>query len=334
MVDVIERLYETYTNHGIKECQITDILEKHHGQANQIIEALRQSNIGKINAGGKEDFIYLTDESIEKIISIHKNMRNYNIYLSHHSGKNNFFNVPTEIVEKLSKNYAYGKEQVSINHQTYYFQNVSKFSVFTNELGMNASYFQEIAEREGYKGFINRHKTLSPEQLSEEGEDVTSTFIDDEPFGYKSESKIDEVISSADFYINHNRIKELENIKSKEFDLTKLIKICQELNDNWIDENYFTVGLLLRTIINHVPPIFGKYSKMSEVISNMQGKSLKNHFERLNNSLRTTADFYTHDVIRHKENLPTPQQVDFKSETDFLLDAIIKELTNLAVAGV
>jgi hypothetical protein len=102
-----------------------------------------------------------------------------------------------------------------------------------------------------------------------------------------------------------------------------LIRLCQELNSNWINNNFFTVGLLLRTIINHVPPLFG-FQTFDQVVANYGGgTSFKKNMDTLNQSLRSIADHYTHLTIRKKEPLPNEIQVDFKQNLDFLLSEIV-----------
>jgi hypothetical protein len=107
-----------------------------------------------------------------------------------------------------------------------------------------------------------------------------------------------------------------------------LIQICDELNSNWINRNYFTVGLLVRTILNHVPPVFGQFTTFDQVQSQYGGVSFKKSIKALNESLRGIADGYNHQLIRRKEALPSPQQIDFKPNIDVLLSEIVSILTD------
>lgn len=77
---------------------------------------------------------------------------------------------------------------------------------------------------------------------------------------------------SASFYVDNATILHLSEINSETFDLTKLIKLCKELNDNYSLENYLACGMILRSILDHIPPIFGKRS-FDEVSSNFGSQS-------------------------------------------------------------
>jgi len=84
--------------------------------------------------------------------------------------------------------------------------------------------------------------------------------------------------------------------------------------------------MLLRSIINHVPPIFG-CKTFSEVVNNYKGSgSFKHSMEYLEISLRKIADSYLHIPIRKKESLPNLTQVDYSSDLDILLAEICRLL--------
>lgn len=132
-------------------------------------------------------------------------------------------------------------------------------------------------------------------------------------------------VSDFDTFIDESRIDELEAIDSDQFDLSKLIRLCEELNSNYSEQNYYSVALLSRAIIDHVPPIFG-LDNFNQVAAQHGGKSIKTLFEKLNKSLRSIADHHIHQVIRKKEVHPNKTQIDFKVELDKLLAEIIQIL--------
>ena len=82
-----------------------------------------------------------------------------------------------------------------------------------------------------------------------------------------------------------------------------------------------------RTILHHVPPIFG-LKCFDEIANNYGGpkdhKSFKKNMTHLNESLKNIADSYLHLQIRKKEVLPTENQIDFKQDMDVLLGEIIR----------
>jgi hypothetical protein len=76
-------------------------------------------------------------------------------------------------------------------------------------------------------------------------------------------------------YIEQSRIDELAGIKSKKYDTSKLISLCLELNQCSTIGSVIAVAGLQRTIINHVPPIFG-YNDFGQVVAQYNtGKSRK-----------------------------------------------------------
>jgi hypothetical protein len=127
-------------------------------------------------------------------------------------------------------------------------------------------------------------------------------------------------------YVNESRILELEALKNKEFDLSRLIRLLEEINVCFQNECYTAVALLVRAIIDHVPPIF-KVKSFSEVANNYSGtKSFKESMDHLEKSCRRIADQQIHCQIRKSEVLPNQTQVDFKNDLDFLLSEIFRIL--------
>jgi len=102
--------------------------------------------------------------------------------------------------------------------------------------------------------------------------------------------------------------------------------MCREINDNFSRENYISVIVLVRSVLDHIPPIFG-YKSFSEIVNNAKlAKSTKASFEHLDTSSRNIADAYLHIQIRDKEILPTEKQVNFSHDIDTLLGEIIRIL--------
>lgn len=131
-------------------------------------------------------------------------------------------------------------------------------------------------------------------------------------------------------YVDLSRLKELNNLKNKsniEFDLTKLIKMCEELNKCYSNECYLAVAMLLRSILDHVPPIFKKQS-FAEIANNYEGKSFMKSMKKLQESSRNISDRLLHNPIRKSETLPTVTQIDFRNDLDVLLEEIVGVLKN------
>lgn len=127
-------------------------------------------------------------------------------------------------------------------------------------------------------------------------------------------------------FVDSQRVKELKTSTSKSYDLSRLIRMCEEINDNFSKENYISVIVLTRTILNHVGPIFS-FKSFTEVANNYKcEKSLKEIFQHLENSSRKIADGYLHIPVRYKEILPTRTQVNFSHDVDSLLGEIVRIL--------
>jgi len=124
-------------------------------------------------------------------------------------------------------------------------------------------------------------------------------------------------------YVSHQRIEELDKITC-EFDFSKLIAMLKELNVAHQHELFYSVGCLLRAILDHVPPVFC-FKNFNEVANNYQGtKSFKEAMKGLNDQMRKITDSYLHTQIRNKEVLPVKQQVEARNSLDLMLSEIIR----------
>lgn len=126
-------------------------------------------------------------------------------------------------------------------------------------------------------------------------------------------------------YIDSSLIEELSRIQSKNYDLTKVVQFCKEINGTYSAGYFISLALLIRALINHIPPIFGQQT-FQQVVSQAT-KSRKELFKQLDDVARDVGDLHSHDTIRHKENLPTKKQLEpFKPNIEFLLQEIINKL--------
>lgn len=127
-------------------------------------------------------------------------------------------------------------------------------------------------------------------------------------------------------YVNNSRLDELRNLKSDQFDLSKVIEICEELNKCVKAGCFLAIGALVRALIDHVPPVFGVAS-FKEVCSNYAGsRSFKEAMNNLDKTSRKISDNIMHAQIQRKEVLPNSTQVDFSNNIDLLLGEIIRVL--------
>ena len=126
-------------------------------------------------------------------------------------------------------------------------------------------------------------------------------------------------------YVDLSRLDELRSITSSDWDLRRLICMCEELNKAFSASSFHATAMLVRAITDHVPPIFGAAS-FAEYASSMVSKSHKSSMERLSRSLRDIADGALHVQIRKREALPASTQVDFRAELDVLLAEVARAL--------
>lgn len=132
--------------------------------------------------------------------------------------------------------------------------------------------------------------------------------------------------AQAELFVHPQRISQLRAIKNQLFDLSRLIRYCEELNVVAPNGCCLATAMLIRAILDHVPPIFGK-RKFSEVASNSPGsKSFRQSMAHLEGSCRNIADAHLHIQVRAKETLPTPTQVNFSRDLDVLLGEIVRVL--------
>jgi len=244
----------------------------------------------------------------------------YNIYIRNYTGKFNILCVDEKQLEIIVDAYKKAKDRVSINGENYIVGNIHEIKIFVHDIAMSKENFIEYCKRK--KEFVPYLTTsyIPPKYLNLYGDDVTSKIIGNIQYG---EFQVEDTHNNP--FINPNRLSELKQIKSKDFDLTKLIQLCEEINYNYEHENYLSVGMIGRTIINHIPPIFG-CKTFNEVANNYGSNSFKKSMNHLNQSLKNIADGYLHQTIRKKESLPNNTQVDFSQSLDVLLEEIVRKL--------
>ncbi len=130
----------------------------------------------------------------------------------------------------------------------------------------------------------------------------------------------DLVLNTA--FVAPELIAELRAAHPAQFDFKKLIAFCEELNDAYRREAYLSTALLIRAVINHVPPVFGQ-TTFAAVVAHA-GRSIKPMLERLENEARPVADLHTHILMRARESLPTKNQVEpFKGAFELLLHEVL-----------
>ena len=128
-------------------------------------------------------------------------------------------------------------------------------------------------------------------------------------------------------YVDPDRINALQALQDGSWDFTRLVELCREINVAGAHRCHMSTAMLLRTILNHVPPVLG-FDTFAEVANSYggpkAGRSFKACMQRLETSLRNVADMHLHTPIRPSEDVPTVVQVEFAAELDVLLGEVIR----------
>lgn len=130
-------------------------------------------------------------------------------------------------------------------------------------------------------------------------------------------------------YVDKNTLLRLSKIENGNFDLSRLLSFCNELDDNYSLGNYHSCAMLLRSILDHVPPIF-EQNNFADVCAKYGSRSFKDIVKPLNETAKKIGDDYLHSQISKKVLMVTKTQVSFQANLDSLLNevAAILELKN------
>lgn len=128
--------------------------------------------------------------------------------------------------------------------------------------------------------------------------------------------------NNSNVFIDENIIIKFEDLIDPKFDTIKLLQYLREVNRSYKEGDFLSCILLLRAVLNYVPPVFG-HSTFSQVVS-QSGRSLKEIFSFLEEGLRKIADLHTHRVISTNEYLPTNSEISpYKPQFEILLQEIL-----------
>ncbi|MDB9375443.1 hypothetical protein [Nodularia sphaerocarpa] len=229
------------------------------------------------------------------------------------------FDADEIVLKRLVESYNLGKLEVMINGKTYSLSIIDKIRIF------------QIDDPEGFRraksNFFN--KLFGEEYFTaiKFGRDITDELIIAPWYENRRKNIRDNFNKTKEpkIYVNIKRLEQLKSISNSRFDLSKLIQYCEEINKCFDNDCLLSVAMLVRAIIDHIPPIFNK-STFNEVANNYGSKSFQGSMKNLNNSLRKIADSYLHTHIRSKEVLPNEIQIDFSQDLDVLLGEICRIL--------
>lgn len=135
--------------------------------------------------------------------------------------------------------------------------------------------------------------------------DVTDEFITEPPgsavVSPAEPSQLGSSVSNS--YVNQRIIDEIQSKDSKnQFNVAKLLRLIEELNDNCERRNSYASHALLRAILDHIPPILGQ-SDFNAVANNYPwGRTDKRYLKKLAD-FRDQADDALHRQISTQADL-------------------------------
>jgi hypothetical protein len=181
----------------------------------------------------------------------------------------------------------------------YDIKDISDFQVFAYEHPEDWTNKINASEETLKAGLFKKNNFVffPPHALNKLFNNLTNEFVQRYSINRASEKV------SAPSYISTFRIDALRSKTNASFDLKRIVRIAEEINYSFSGGCYLATIFLVRSLLDHVPPIFGKKS-FSEVANGYGGKSFKDAMLHLENSSRKIADLYLHTQIRNKEMLP------------------------------
>ena len=148
-----------------------------------------------------------------------------------------------------------------------------------------------------------------------------------QPVRVKTRKSYPEAPAPEEYFVNPNRLEEIQSLPKGKYDATRLHLMLVELNRCYAAGSYLSCIFLVRAILDHVPPIFGVDT--FEMVANNYGgggKSFKEAMKHLQNSSRKIADGQLHTPIRSVETLPNREQAEFRSPLDLLVSEVVRKL--------
>jgi hypothetical protein len=200
---------------------------------------------------------------------------------------------------------------------------------------------EQTAVTSGFRYLVIQFKRLAAPILPQEAAARLSAIeveINDLYSAYDAKAELDALIQDIEatlelldesgvpkstnlWIIDPRLIERLAKIESRSFDVASIVRMCREINSSHAHGNTLATVLLMRTVLNHVPPVFGHVT-FEQVRANV-AKSLKASFTHLEDGLRNVADFHAHRLITASESYPSVAQVEpFRPQFELLLQQV------------
>lgn len=125
-------------------------------------------------------------------------------------------------------------------------------------------------------------------------------------------------------FVSEHTILELKALPRTAYDFSRLVALCRELNVTAAGEAHMATMMLLRAIMDHIPPAMGNFTTFADFAAQYPGrKSFKQQMANFNQLLRKAADGHLHCHIRRRESVPTAEEANFRTPLGELLREII-----------
>jgi hypothetical protein len=162
------------------------------------------------------------------------------------------------------------------------------------------------------------------------GTDVTNDFITGAPGHTPVEvpepTRLSPPAQAGSLYVDEKVIKAIRAKDGQsEFDVTKLLALVDELNDNYAGRHAYASHALLRAVLDHVPPILGCRDFTAVANNFAWGQSDKKYIKRLED-FRAQADDALHRQIRASADLLSLDDMPARAYVNRLLQECAQRL--------
>lgn len=125
-------------------------------------------------------------------------------------------------------------------------------------------------------------------------------------------------------YVAEELIADLEAIGTA-FRTDKLLALVRELNANYADQHPYACQMLLRAILDHVPPVFGQKNFQHVVAHGPWGKTEKVYMKQLT-EFRASADDALHRQIGTRTSRFSIGDLPTRASVNALLEGVLDHL--------
>jgi len=133
-------------------------------------------------------------------------------------------------------------------------------------------------------------------------------------------------VGTSAWIVDSALIDRLSQTSSLTVDIEFLVRLCKEINSSFAHGNIVATVLVMRAVLNYVPPAFGQ-STFEQVVAHTS-RSMKDNFDHLEKGLRKVADFHTHRRIGADGLYPSVAQVEpYKPQFELLLQNVVSNLS-------